>query len=138
MSALPLKADIERHDWGGGGGLQIGGGGGHQCSGLVGSRRSRRASATSSLARIVRHRPKRSHVTTANRAAKMQSNLEAKMSDRALDRIVIELDTAVVQEVTEGRPAGKGVPDRVREATAARNAAKLRLEPRLHRLDKRA
>ena len=79
MSALPLKADIERHDWGGGGGLQIGGGGGHQCSGLVGSRRSRRASATSSLARIVRHRPKRSHVTTANRAAKMQSNLEAKM-----------------------------------------------------------
>ena len=53
----------------------------------------------------------------------------------ALDRIVIELDTAVVQKVTEGRPAGKGVPDRVREATAARNATKLRLEPTLHRLD---
>src|SRR5262249_38020979 len=55
-------------------------------------------------------------------------------SDRALDRIVVELDTAVVQEMTEGRPAGKGVPDRVGEATAARNATKLRLEPRLHRL----
>src|SRR5258708_19604408 len=59
-------------------------------------------------------------------------------SDRALDGIVVELDTAVVQEVTEGRPAGKGVTDRVGEATAARNATKLRLEPRLHRLDKRS
>ena len=56
-------------------------------------------------------------------------------SDRAFDGIVVELDTAVVQEMTEGRPAGKGVTDRVGEATAARNATKLHLEPRLHRLD---
>src|SRR5262249_27932282 len=58
-------------------------------------------------------------------------------SDRAFDGIVVELDTAVVQEMTEGGPAGKGVTDRVGEATAARNATKLRLEPRLHCLDKR-
>ena len=51
--------------------------------------------------------------------------------DRAFDRIVVELDTAVVQEMTEGRPAGKGVTDSLGEATAARNATKLRLEPRL-------
>src|SRR5438445_5840280 len=55
--------------------------------------------------------------------------------DRAFDGIVVELDTTVVQKMTECRPAGKGVPDRVGEATAARNATKLRLEPRLHRLD---
>src|SRR5690349_6452221 len=58
-------------------------------------------------------------------------------SDGTFDGIVVELDTAVVQEMTEGRPAGKGVADRVAEATAARNTTKLRLEPRLHRLDKR-
>src|SRR5215471_1140603 len=58
-------------------------------------------------------------------------------SDRAFDGIVVELDTAVVQEMTEGGPAGKGVTDRVGEATAARNATKLLLEPRLHCLDKR-
>jgi hypothetical protein len=40
-------------------------------------------------------------------------------SDCALDRIVVELDTAVVQEMTKGRPAGKGVTDRVGEAAAA-------------------
>src|SRR5438034_9996200 len=55
--------------------------------------------------------------------------------DRAFDGIVVELDTAVVQEMTEGRPAGKGVTDRVGEATAARNATKLHLEPRPHCLD---
>jgi hypothetical protein len=51
-------------------------------------------------------------------------------SDRALDGIVVELDTAVVQEVTEGRPAGKGIADRFGKTTAARNATKLGLEPR--------
>src|SRR6516165_10421628 len=56
-------------------------------------------------------------------------------SDCALDRIVVELDTAVVQEVTEGRPAGKGVTDRFGEATAARDATKLHLEPGLHRFN---
>src|SRR5205809_6006290 len=55
--------------------------------------------------------------------------------DRAFDGIVVELATAVVQEMTEGRPAGKGVTDRVGEATAARNATKLHLEPRPHCLD---
>src|SRR6516165_338336 len=58
-------------------------------------------------------------------------------SDRAFDRIVVELDTAVVQEMTEGRPAGKGVTDRFGETPAAWNATKLRLEPRPHRLDER-
>src|SRR6266566_6637905 len=57
-------------------------------------------------------------------------------SDRTFDRIVVELDTAVVQEMTEGRPAGKRVTDRVGKATAARNTTKLRLEPRLHRFEK--
>src|SRR6266436_7574419 len=58
-------------------------------------------------------------------------------SDRAFDGIVVELDTAVVQEMTEGRPAGKGVTDRVGQTPAARNATELRLEPRLHCLDER-
>src|SRR5436190_24368129 len=53
-------------------------------------------------------------------------------SDRAFDGIVVELDTAIVEEMTEGRPAGKGVTDRAGEIPAARNATKLRLEPRLH------
>src|SRR6516162_3758720 len=39
--------------------------------------------------------------------------------------------------MTEGRPAGKGVTDRVGETPAARNATKLRLEPGLHCLDER-
>ena len=56
----------------------------------------------------------------------------------AFDGVVVELDAAIVQEMTEGRPAGKGVTDRFGEAAAARNATKLRLEPRLHRLDKRS
>src|SRR5258707_13493010 len=50
-------------------------------------------------------------------------------SDRALDRIVVELDTAVLQEMTEGRPAGKGIADRFGKTTAARNAANLGLRP---------
>src|SRR5437764_1703752 len=58
-------------------------------------------------------------------------------SDRAFDGIVVELDTAVVQEMTEGRPAGKGVTDRVGETPAARNATKLRVVPRPHRLEER-
>src|SRR5260221_4325398 len=58
-------------------------------------------------------------------------------SDRTFDGIVVELDTAVIQELTKGRPAGKGVPDRVGEAAAVRNATKLRLKPRLHRVDRR-
>src|SRR6266436_8863888 len=57
-------------------------------------------------------------------------------SDRTFDGIVVELDTAVIQEMTEGRPAGKGIADRFGKATAARNATKLRLEPRPHRFDK--
>jgi hypothetical protein len=58
-------------------------------------------------------------------------------SDRAFDGIVAELDTAVVQEMAEGRPAGEGVTDRFGEAPTARNTTQLRLEPRLHRLDQR-
>jgi hypothetical protein len=42
--------------------------------------------------------------------------------DRAFDGIVIELDTAVVQEMAEGQPAGKGVTDSVGEAATARDA----------------
>jgi hypothetical protein len=40
-------------------------------------------------------------------------------SDRAFDGIVVELDTAVVQEMTEGPPAREGVTDRVGETVKA-------------------
>src|SRR4029077_6667789 len=56
-------------------------------------------------------------------------------ADRTFDRIVVEVDTAIVQETAEGWPAGKGVTDRFGEATAARDATKLHLEPGLYRLD---
>src|SRR5437588_9550657 len=58
-------------------------------------------------------------------------------SDRAFDRIVVELDTAIVQEAAQRWPAREGILDRSGEAAAARNATKLRLEPRPHSLDKR-
>src|SRR5437588_2723112 len=56
--------------------------------------------------------------------------------DRAFDRIVVELDTAIVQEAAQRWPACEGVLDRSGEAAAARNATKLHLEPRPHCLDK--
>src|ERR1700758_4532611 len=59
-------------------------------------------------------------------------------ADRTFDRIVVEVDTAIVQETAEGWPAGKGVTDRFGEATAARDATKLHLEPGLYRLDEGA
>src|SRR5262245_38988838 len=58
-------------------------------------------------------------------------------SDRTLDWTVVEIDTAIVQEAAERWPAREGITDRLGEAAAARNATKLRLEPRLHGFDER-
>src|SRR5438034_8290875 len=58
-------------------------------------------------------------------------------SDRTFNRIVVEVDTAIVQETAEGWPAGEGVADCLGETAAARDAAKLHLEPGLHRFDER-
>src|SRR5216684_4025458 len=53
--------------------------------------------------------------------------------DGAFDRIVVEFDAAVVEEAAERRPARKRVADRLSESAAGRNAAKLLVEPQLHR-----
>jgi hypothetical protein len=58
-------------------------------------------------------------------------------SDGALDRIVVEFDTAVIEEAGEGRPAGERVADGLGEGAGGWNAAKLDLEPGLHHLDER-
>ena len=57
--------------------------------------------------------------------------------DGALDRVVVELDAAVVEEAAERCPAGQGVADRLGQGAAAGDATELRLEPGLHRLDER-
>src|SRR5262249_52989362 len=58
-------------------------------------------------------------------------------SDRALDWVVVEIDTSIVQKTAEGRPAGERIAYRLSEAAAAGDAAKLPLKPGLHRLDER-
>ena len=57
--------------------------------------------------------------------------------DGALDRIVVEFDTAVIKESGEGWPACKCVAYGLGEGAGGWNAAKLHLEPGLHHLDER-
>ena len=58
--------------------------------------------------------------------------------DRTLNWIVIELDTAIVQETAKGWPAGERVTDCLGETAATRDATKLHFEPWLHCLDERS
>ena len=58
-------------------------------------------------------------------------------SDGALDRVVVELDTTVIEEAGEGGPAPECVADGLGEGAGGRNAAKLPLEPGLHQLGER-
>ena len=55
--------------------------------------------------------------------------------DGALDRVVVELDAAIVEEAGEGWPARERVADGLGEGAGGWNAAKLHLEPRLHHVD---
>jgi hypothetical protein len=48
--------------------------------------------------------------------------------DGALDRVVVEFDTAVIEEAREGWPAREGVADGLGEGAGRWNAAKLPLE----------
>ena len=58
--------------------------------------------------------------------------------DGALDRVVVEFDTAVIEEAREGWPARERVADGLGEGTGRwKAAAKLPLEPRLHHFDER-
>jgi hypothetical protein len=58
-------------------------------------------------------------------------------SNGALDRVVVELDTTVIEEAGEGGPAPERVADSLGEGAGGWNAAKLHLEPKLHQLDER-
>ena len=55
--------------------------------------------------------------------------------DGALDRIVVELDAAVIEEAGEGGPARERIADGLGEGAGGWNAAKLHLEPGLHHVD---
>src|SRR3979490_1840543 len=57
--------------------------------------------------------------------------------DGALDRIVVEFDTAVIEEAGKGGPARRRITNGRGEGAGGWNAAKLHLEPRLHHLDER-
>src|SRR4029077_18995780 len=73
---------------------------------------------------------------TAIRAGKqMVLAAECDRPDRAFDRIVVEIDTAIVEEARELVPAGEGVADRFGQGAAAWDAGKLGLQPRLHDID---
>jgi hypothetical protein len=48
---------------------------------------------------------------------------EGNRLDRALDRGVVDLDTAVIEESAKGGPAGQRAADRFGKATAGWNAA---------------
>src|SRR5271169_4073858 len=52
-----------------------------------------------------------------------------------LDRVVVEFDTAVIEESGEGWPTRERVADGLGEGAGGWNAAKLHLEPGLHHLD---
>src|SRR5271169_6212265 len=56
-------------------------------------------------------------------------------SDRALDRIVVELDAAVAKKEAERFPASEGIADSFCKRAAAWYARKFSLKPRLHRVE---
>ena len=62
---------------------------------------------------------------------------ECNGTDRALNRVGVELDATVMQEPREAVPAHQRVAKRVGELAAARPAAELLLEPDLQLFDKR-
>ena len=51
--------------------------------------------------------------------------------------VVVELDASVVQEASQGSPAGECVADGLGEGATRWDAVKLCLEPGLHRCDQR-
>ena len=57
--------------------------------------------------------------------------------DGTFDGVVIKLDAAVIEEPAKRSPAGEGVSDRIRNATAGWETGELGLEPDLHRGDQR-
>ena len=61
--------------------------------------------------------------------------LERDGPDGALDRVVVEFDTAVIEEAGEGWPARERVADGLGEGAGRWHAAKLHLKPRLHHVD---
>src|SRR5262245_6614057 len=62
---------------------------------------------------------------------------ECNRTDRALDRIGVELDTTIVQEPREAMPARQCITDRFGELAAARRVGKLLFQPELQILDER-
>jgi hypothetical protein len=57
--------------------------------------------------------------------------------DGTFDRVVVDLETPIVEEVAEGAPTGKRIADRIRQSTAGWDAVEFGLEPDLHRVDER-
>src|SRR5258708_6100843 len=62
---------------------------------------------------------------------------ESNGTDRAFDRIGIELDATILQKSRETVPARQRISDRIGESAAARHLAELLLEPDLHLFDQR-
>src|ERR1700692_3689186 len=56
-------------------------------------------------------------------------------SDGPLDRVVVEFDTAVIEEAGEGGPAPERVADGLGEGAGGWNAGNLHINPWLHHLD---
>ena len=52
--------------------------------------------------------------------------------DGAFDRVVVELDTSVIEEPAQRRPARERIADGVGQSATVRDAAKLGLEPGFH------
>src|SRR6516165_7741846 len=63
---------------------------------------------------------------------------ERDRSDGALDRVVIELDAAVIEKAGERHPSGERVADRLSQPAVPGNSAELLFEPDLHRRDQRS
>src|SRR5208282_5109308 len=60
---------------------------------------------------------------------------ESDRSDRALDRVRVQLGAAVVQEAGQTMPARQRVTDRFGERASSRQQRKLRLEPSVQSVD---
>jgi len=53
----------------------------------------------------------------------------------SFDRVVIELDAAILEETCECRPANQGIADRIRQPAPRRQALQLTFEPWLQGVD---
>lgn len=63
---------------------------------------------------------------------------ERDWTDGPFDRVVVEVNPAVVEEAAERRPAGEGVADGLGKSAATRDPGELALQPWFHGIDKRA